>query len=177
MKETSGALADELDHVRQLRVKDADVEGQPVGRQQADAFDESRLEAEINGFRLQQAADALDQRHSGQGLEIFTDRRAPFKRRVGHDPANTAVLPGKAGYPFRFLDVLAGVAFALHKDHLLHLNLPAGLPIFFQQVPPVQQGDIVQPAVPQVIRVPEMHVGVDDRETHHGVFSFRGVAL
>ena len=128
-----------------------------------------RLEAEAGVLGLQQAADALDQRNGGQGLEIFVDCRAQFERRVGHDPADPAVLPGKTGHPLRFLDVLAGVAFALHEDHLLHLNVPAGLPVFFQQVPLVQQRNIVQPAVPQVIRVPEMHVGVYNGEVQHGI--------
>ena len=142
-------------------------------RQQPDAFNEPGLEAEISVLGLQQAADALDQGNGGQRLEIFVGRRAPFERRVGHDPADPAVLPGKAGYPFRFLHVQAGVAFALHEDHLLHLDLSAGLPVFIQQVPLIQQRNIVQPAVSQVFRVPEMHVGVYNGEVHHGEFSFK----
>ena len=130
-----GALPDEFDGVRQLRVEDADIEGQPVRRQQADAFNKPGLKAEISVLGLQQAADALDQGNGGQGLEIFVGHRAPFERGVGHDPADPAVLPGETGYPFRFLDVLARVAFALHEDHLLHLDLSASLPVFIQQVP------------------------------------------
>ena len=164
-----GALPDEFDRVRQLRVEDADIEGQPVGRQKPDPFDEPGLQAKVGVLGLQQAANALDQGNGGQGLEILLDRHAPFERRVGHDPADPAVLPGETGYPFRFLDVLASVAFALHEDHLLHPDRSAGLPVFLQQVPLVQQGNTVQPAVSQVIRVPEMYVGVYNGEIHHGV--------
>ena len=170
-----GALPHEFDRIRQLRVEDADIEGESARGQQPDPFDEFRLQTEVGVLGLQQAADALDQRNPGQGLEIYVNRCAQFERRVGHDPTDPPVLPGKTGHPFRFLNVLAGVTFALHEDHLLHPDLPAGLAVFLQPVPLVQQGNIVQPAVPQVVRVPEMYVGVYNGEVQHGVISIGGV--
>ena len=86
----------EFDGIGQLWMKDADIEGQSMGRQQADAFDEIGLQAKVRGLRLQQSPDALDQWNTGQFREIVVDFFPLFERRVGHDPANPVVPPGQS---------------------------------------------------------------------------------
>ena len=73
-------LPDHLDHIRHLMMKDADVEGDVMGRQQFQAFDELRPDAKIRiGLGLDQAPDGAQELVLAQFFEVRLDGAGLFR--------------------------------------------------------------------------------------------------
>ena len=158
---------DQLDHVVELVVIDAEIEAQPETRQQLEPVDEGRPQAEgVIGLALQEPADALDQGQRRQLLEIRLDRVAVLERRRRDHAHDARVGGGQPRDQARLLLVLARIGAGLDPDDPVDLDRALRLIELRQQVGRIELRAL-HPAVADAAGIVEMHVSVDDRDVSH----------
>ena len=118
------ALPDHLDHVRQMVVEDADVEGEVVRREQLEPGDEVGPDAEIGiGLVLDQPADAAQQLVLAQlgRAPARSPRRAPA---AAPRPCRSSrwSLSARLCDPGRLVEMLREVDVDLDEDELVDLH-------------------------------------------------------
>src|SRR5207248_9051740 len=112
-----GTLPHHLDRVRHVDVRDADLEVEVEIRQRLDTLDEIGPQTKFQiRLKLNDAADAFDQRIRGQPFQVSPRSIALFEGCPRYDPFDARVLRGETCDPLRFLHELRKLALALKKD-------------------------------------------------------------
>ncbi|MNR29714.1 hypothetical protein D3C85_1471200 [compost metagenome] len=135
-------------------VAGADIEGQAALGRQDQAVQMIRGGDEACGFVLHRPPHAAHQGAGGQGVKVSRARRALLQRGKSHDGQDVERWVFQTGDPIRLSQGLFGRAVGLNEDGA---GDPRGLggPVV-RSMPSGYVGDVTQPVVAEMRRVPEM---------------------
>ena len=163
-----GATTHQLDGVGQLKMLHADIETEVVLGEQLHAFDEARLQAEIDvRFELDQPADRLHVFHCRKLGQCAFYPSTFLQCHGRNDAPQLRNRFEQSGDPLRLGHLMRLIDPDLHEYDLIDGGLADGGTKIGRQMGPVELRDVVHPRIGEPARVVEMNVSVNDRNAYH----------
>ena len=163
-----GTVSDHLDHLGQLMVKDADVEGKIVRSQKLQTLEEAGGNAEIGiGLVLDEPPDGTQDPVPAKLLELGRDRPAALERQCRDHSGEPWIGGGKTRDPPRLGEMLGKIDIDLDEDEPVDHHRARRRCEVAGQNPAIERGRVRGPRVAEPLRIAQVNVTVDDREIRH----------